>query len=414
MRQCFALCAMFPKDYEIDVEMLIQLWMANGFIPEQQGEEHPEISGKNIFIELASRSFFQNVKGIPFEFTDAGISRVTCMIHDLMHDVALDSMGKECAAVAAQPSQSEDFPYSARHLLLSVNEPDTFLNASLEKGSSVIQTLICEKKVDKDLQHLSKYSSARALTLELWSKRASLLKPKCLHHLRYLDLSKSDISSLPEDISILYHLQTLNLSYCRSLKRLPKGMKYMTALRHLYTHECWNLKGMPTDLRYLTSLQTLTCFVAGAGSGCSKVGELRRLDDLGGQLELTQLENVKEADAYAGNLENKKKLARLTLRWTDNDKEAQNCDKEVLEGLKPHGGLKVLRIYSYNGDTCPTWMSELQGIVELVLSDCKKLQKVPAIWQLPALKVLCLYRLPNCETWWDKRGTRRKSSISFA
>ena len=63
-----------------------------------------------------------------------------------------------------------------------------------------------------------------------------------------------------------------------------------------------------------------------------------RLNDLGGQLELRELENVTEADAYAANLGNKKKLARLILRWTDGNKVAQNSDKEVLEGLKPQDG----------------------------------------------------------------------------
>ncbi|KAG2616796.1 hypothetical protein PVAP13_3NG176799 [Panicum virgatum] len=238
---------------------------------------------------------------------------------------------------------------------------------------------------------------ARALRIK--TKRASFLKPRCLHHLWYLDLSDSRIESLPEDISILYHLQTLNLSYYQSLKRLPKGMKYMTTLHHLYTHGRYELKRMPAGLRHLTSLQTLTCFVAGAGSGCSKVGELGRLNDLGGQLELRELENVTEADAYAANLGNKKKLARLILRWTDGNKVAQNSDKEVLEGLKPHDGLKVLSIYSYNGNTSPTWLNKLQAIVELKLFDCKKLQKLPEVWQLPALKVLHLYKLPSFETW---------------
>ncbi|CAN6326883.1 unnamed protein product [Urochloa humidicola] len=201
-------------------------------------------------------------------------------------------------------------------------------------------------------------------------------------HLRYLDLSRSYIKSLPEDISILYHLQTLNLSYCDNLKRLPKGMKHMTALRHLYTHGCQELKSMPADLRHLTSLQTLTCFVAGAGSDCSGVGELRRLDDLGGHLELRQLENVEEADAKEAKLENKKKLARLTLRWTNSDKKTQNNDGDVLEGLEPHDGLKILRIYSCNIYTCPTWMNKLQGIVGLELSICERLEKLPAIFPL--------------------------------
>ena len=53
-------------------------------------------------------------------------------------------------------------------------------------------------------------------------------------------------------------------------------------------------------------------------------------------------------------------------------------------------------------------MKKLQDIVELVLSDCKKLEKLPAIWQLPTLKVLRLYKLPNFKTWWDTREVGEK------
>uniref|UniRef100_J3LUR4 Uncharacterized protein n=1 Tax=Oryza brachyantha TaxID=4533 RepID=J3LUR4_ORYBR len=426
MRQCFAFCAIFPKDYEIDVEMLIQLWMANGFIPEHQGE-CPEITGKRIFKDLESRSFFQDVKGIPFEFHDINDSRVTCKIHDLMHDVAQSSMGKECVAISRKFSKSEDFPNSARHLFLSSCLPEDALNASLEKVCPGIQTLICSPQEDErisingDLQR-----SVRALKI----LGGSFLKPKYLRHLRYLDLSESEIKALPEDTSILYHLQTLNLCDCFYLRRLPKGMKYMTALRHLYTDGCVGLKSMPPDLGHLTCLQTLTCFVASASSGCSDLSELGQLD-LGGQLHLTQLENVTKASAKAANLGKKEKLTKLTLRWTyQKYKEAQNTKhKEVLEGLTPHEGLKVLRIYNCGSGTCPAWVNKLQHMVELRLYGCINLVKLPPLWHLPALEVLCLdgldglkclfindahttitfhrlkelhlYSLTTFETWWD-------------
>ncbi|PUZ68669.1 hypothetical protein GQ55_2G047500 [Panicum hallii var. hallii] len=432
MRQCFAFCAMFPKDYEIDVQSLIHLWMANGFIPEQPGV-CPETIGEKIFNELKLRSFYQDLKSVPFKqkYSTFGrikymyCSKITCKIHDLMHDVAESSMGKKCVAIATQPSQSEYALHSACHLYLSVRQPENLLNASVEKGSPAFQTLICDGYVKEDLKILSKYNSIRALKVQ----QSSFLRPKYLHHLRYLDLSRSDIEALPEDISILYHLQTLNLSDCRNLEQLPKELKYLTSLRHLYTHGCRKLKSMPGGLGHLTSLQTLTCFVAGTDSGCSNVRELQDLD-LGGRLELRQLEYVRGANgAQAAGLGNKKKLTELELRWTDGDQEAQNNNhEEVVEGLKPHDGLKVLRIYSCGSSTFPTWMDMLNGMVELKLFGCKKLEKLPALWQLPALeflhlsglesvhclyscaatsitfqklKVLFLFRMPKFEAWLD-------------
>ncbi|CAD6270071.1 unnamed protein product [Miscanthus lutarioriparius] len=414
MRQCFALCAIFPKDYEIDVEKLIQLWMANGFIPEQHGV-CPEITGKQIFMDLVSRSFFQDVKEVPFEVHKTWLPRITCKIHDL-HDVAQSSMGTECATIVIELSQSEKFPYSARHLFISVDRPEKILNCSLEKGSMAVQTLICNGYADEDLKHLSKYRSIRALSI----CQGSFLKPKYLHHLRYLDLSSSDIEALPEEISILYNLETLDLSWCCCLNRLPKEMKYMTGLRHLYIDECNQLRSMPSELGHLTSLQTLTWFVAGTGSGCSKVRELCQLDQLGGSLELRQLENVTEADAKAAHLGNKKELTMLALRWT-------STLEKVLEALKPHEGLMVVRINGYRGGTYPTWMNTLQQMVKLKLRNCENVKELPPLWQLPALQVLslrglqslsCLYsgdapvtafkklkelslsEMPNFDTWW--------------
>ncbi|VAH12117.1 unnamed protein product [Triticum turgidum subsp. durum] len=309
MKQCFAFCAVFPKDYKIDVEKLIQLWIANGFIPEHK-EDSLETFGKHIFDELVSRSFFLDLE----ESKDScGYFCRTCKIHDLMHDIAMSVMGKECVVAIKGPSQIEWLSDTARHLFLSCDETEGILNDALEKKSPAIQTLICDGPIQSSLQHLSKYNNLHALKLCLRTE-SFLLKPKYLHHLRYLDLSKSSMKALPEDISILYNPQVLDLSNCYFLERLPRQMKYMTSLCHLYTHGCPTLKSMPPGLENLTKLQTLTVFVAGVpGPDCSDVGELQHLN-LGGHLELRQVENVKEAEAKVVNLGNKKDLRELTLR----------------------------------------------------------------------------------------------------
>jgi hypothetical protein len=406
MRQCFSFCAMFPKDYEIDVEILIRLWMANGFILEEKGAQCPEITGKQIFNELASRSFFQDVKEIDVEFygghhTERYYASVaTCKIHDLMHDVAQSAMGKECVTITTKPSESDDFPYySTRHLFVGLDYKETVLEGFVEKSFLGLQTVFCKEAhcYAGQLQFLSRYNSIRAL--KIYENSYKFLKPKYLHHLRYLDISGTSIESLPEDVSILYHLQTLNLSHCEHLVQLPKQMKYMTALRHLYNHGCPKLKMMPPELRCLTSLQTLTSFVAGTTrSRCSNLGELGLLD-LGGQLKVRQLENVTKTEVIAANLGNKKKLTNLIFAWSRHCESHRDIDDDVLEGLEPPGGIKRLWIIRYDGRTWPTWMDTLLHLHYLQLLFCPFLFEIPtlpaSLSELQIERCTCLEEIPT-------------------
>ncbi|WVZ48835.1 hypothetical protein U9M48_000237 [Paspalum notatum var. saurae] len=402
-RQCFAFCAMYPKDYEIDVDNLIQLWMANGFI---SGKEKvpAETVGQQIIREMVSRSFFQYVDQDPTRFGYSSTTRLK--IHDLMHDVALSASGKECACLTNEMDQSNELlPSSVRH----IHYPQTkrqglsILFDSLSRVTTPIQTLVIGRIYDQHVLHSSKYSSVRALALlSLEGHGHSAIMPKHLHHLRYLDLSNSDMDALTDDISILYNLQTLKLSGCWKLQRLPKQMKYMTSLRHLYTDECRSLVCMPPELGRLTCLQTVTCFVVGSGGEeCSGLGELNDLN-IDGSLELTQLENVAKAtSAKSPNLGKKKELRQPSLRWTrgeEQEEEKQCGHGKVLEALEAHNKLLALTISYYQGNRFPPWMGTLKNMVELRLFNCMKTEQLPLLWQLPELQLLHLEGLENLQS----------------
>ncbi|XXG89731.1 hypothetical protein AAC387_Pa12g1663 [Persea americana] len=62
LKQCFAYCSLFPKDYEFQKENLIQLWMAEGLIQPSKDCRQMEDIGKEYFNNLLWRSFFQDAK----------------------------------------------------------------------------------------------------------------------------------------------------------------------------------------------------------------------------------------------------------------------------------------------------------------------------------------------------------------
>ncbi|KAM3406284.1 hypothetical protein ACQJBY_000392 [Aegilops geniculata] len=208
------------------------------------------------------------------------------------------------------------------------------------------------------------------------------------------------IQELPKEISILYNLQTLNLCGCIRLGRLPEDMKCMENLRHLYTNGCSSLKCMPPGLGQLTSLQTLTYFVVSSSPGCSTIRELHDLN-LGGDLELYQLQYATEVDAKACSLGNKEKLTHLSLKWSDDSSDELDQHRNVLDALKPHAALEFLKIQSYSGNGFPAWvvtLNFLQHLTELQLHGCTMCEEFPQFGQFRSLEVLVLKRLNKLQS----------------
>ena len=84
LKQCFAHCSMFIKDFKIKKDDLINLWMAQGLLHPSPNKSNLEMEdiGNEYFNILLKNSFFQDVEN------DWLGDIISCKMHDLVHDLA--------------------------------------------------------------------------------------------------------------------------------------------------------------------------------------------------------------------------------------------------------------------------------------------------------------------------------------
>ncbi|CDP16808.1 unnamed protein product [Coffea canephora] len=372
VKKCFAYCSIFHQDTELEQDLLVELWMAEGFLqPDSQNERMMEKIGCEYLRILLQTSLLEEVKEE---------RRTWYKMHDLVHDFAKSILNR---------NSNEDrylAVYSSERMVENMNE----------KSSASLRTLFLEGGIADDM--LSKFKYLHVL--KLFGADAKKL-PKSvgkLIHLHLLDISGSRIRTLPESLCKLYSLQTLRIDMLE--KGFPKKMSNLISLRHLHYNDDYTRRKiqMPSRIGQLTCLQTLKFFNIGRQEEGRGIQELGTLQDLKGSLEIRNLELVNgKDDAELANLSEKPNMDRLVFEWGNRDDESDKCDEDVLEGLQPHPNLKKLQILKFMGDQFPQWFMNLTltSLVELRVADCTRCRKLPALGQLPFLKRLYLTGLEN-------------------
>ncbi|KAK2966745.1 hypothetical protein RJ640_001069, partial [Escallonia rubra] len=244
LKRCFAVCAIFPKDYDFEASELISTWMALGLLGSRYQPEEGEDIGKKYFTELCSRSFLQDVedcRGHGF-FMDNVFK-----MHDLMHDLALSIIGSESLNLTKVspmvpnqkfspmvPNQKVQHEYLSNEELLSNDLPRSLLQ--LRK----LQTVI----VKSTIRHGCSQSFVDTCVSRF----------KCL---RILDLMNSIFATLPRSIGGLKHLKYLDISQNENLNSLPRSLCKLQGLQTLQLKGCWKLEELPRDFGDLISLRYL-------------------------------------------------------------------------------------------------------------------------------------------------------------
>ncbi|KAG6682715.1 hypothetical protein I3842_13G156200, partial [Carya illinoinensis] len=402
LKQCFAYCSIFPKDYVMEKSKLINLWIAQGFIKPSNQNECLEDVGHDYFMDLLWRSFFQEA-----EMDDWG-NVFTIKMHDLMHDLAMSEAGSLITRLESEEKIIGD--QKTRHVSVVGNIDFSSVIPTSSSSASKIRTLLCLGEFNNLHEYSSTsceaiFSSLKFLrVLGLHGRQLDLVPSSMcmLKHLRDLDLSgNGKIEKLLDSISRLQNLYTLRLSGCTRLKELPRGITKLVNLRHLYNDGCYSLTYMPHGLGQLTNLQTLSKFVVCSNSGPEdggRLSELNRLNSLGGELEIWDLRHDGDDFAldYKGNLKAKEHLQVLYL-WCSTEN-IYAFDEMALEGLEPHPNLKKLEINVYGGVRVPMWLLSLTNLVDLKLSASSSTPIAFSSPPLSKLKRIYLYQIEDLET----------------
>ncbi|CAI0441482.1 unnamed protein product [Linum tenue] len=407
--------SLFPKDSNIDVKLLVQIWMGQGFINSSRSSSALFEVGVEYFKSLLSMFFFQEPK------SDRWGNVYQCKMHDLIHDVALEIASDEIMALKASNSMegsvnfdrlrhiSFDFEgksretWKAPQALANATKLRTFLFINVSfLGMSYIEGLNCEMIVS---------NNTRLRVLSLHNAKLESV-PRSIHnltHLRYLSLAHNPMKVLPDEITVLVNLQVLILDFCYNLEQLPRDIVKLTDLKFLSLFWCPRLKGFPLGIGRLTRLRELSLFIVSAasyyshGAIAARISELERLDNLSGKLKIIHLELAKdEAEVKAASLFRKQHLQALTLEWSLPRRVFAGRDVRVLKALEPHKNLKELELDGYGGHSLPSWFStSLQNLVDLKLYNLCRLKYIEdeAGQFLPCLKYLVIRNCPRLVSW---------------
>ncbi|KAM0069334.1 putative virus X resistance protein-like, coiled-coil [Helianthus debilis subsp. tardiflorus] len=400
LKQLFAYCSLFPKDFLFNKEELVQLWMAEGFLNPSKTTKSPEHLGHKYFEILLSRSFFQHAPNEESFF----------IMHDLMNDLATLVAGEFFLRFDNHMEIREKALSKYRHMSFTREKYVGYHKFEAFKRAGSLRTLLAvsvgvvqswdtfylSNKILVDL--LPKLPMLRVLSL---SHLEIIEVPEVissLKHLRYLNLSRTKIKELPENVGNMYNLQTLILSDCWELCKLPNSFLNLKKLQHFDIRNT-PLEKLPLGIVEFKSLYTLSKVIIGGDDGI-EITELKGFKNLHGTISIEGLQRVQSAlHARDVNLY-LKEISKLELGWSNKFDDSRNgpLEKEVLNELEPNRDmLKKLTIMAYGGTEFPKWVGDpsFHEMVKVSLYECHNCTSLPPFGQLPSLKKLFIHGMDN-------------------
>ncbi|XP_052141943.1 disease resistance protein RPM1-like [Oryza glaberrima] len=286
LKNCFLYCSMFPQDYIFKRELLIKLWIVEGFVI-QRGQSTLEEVADGYFTELIQQSMMQLVE-------NDEIGRVvSCRMHDIMRELALSFSRKERFGLADINLETQKKDDVRRLLVSNFDQVNQLIKSSMDLPR--LRTFIAANRVANYQLLTLLISRCKYLAvLELRDSPLDKIPENIgdLFNLRYLGLRRTRIKSLPISIKKLTNLETLDLK-STNIERLPREVAKLKKLRHIFAEQLYDPE--ERQLRYFRGV---------------------KLPD--GAFDLAQLQTLQTVEATKKSVKLLKYLPELRLLCVEN------------------------------------------------------------------------------------------------
>ncbi|KAK6944803.1 Leucine-rich repeat [Dillenia turbinata] len=398
LRSCFLYCSIFPEDYSVEKEQIIEYWIAEGFL---DGTHESNAYNKgHAFIGALKVSCL----------LETGEEQSQVKMHDVIRSFAL------WIATATGRDEKKFLIQSSVGLTEAPRVQEWGKAERISLFDNFI-TALPETPVCPNLSTL----------LLHWNSGLSRMANGFFQYmpvLRVLDLSFTSLREIPESIGHLVELRHLNLSGTKVIT-LPKELGSLTKLRHLDLQRTYSLRTVPSEvilglyeLRILnlyysysfwegqehhdenevsfSDLESLRHLI-GVGITVSELTTLQKLSGYRHLLKCIQFLYITACQGLfylqlATNSGDGERLRRLSIN--------NCCDLKYLvicagAGKKWLPSLEVLALHCLPNLTT-VWKNSitqdcLQNLQSINIWYCHRLKNVSWLFQLPRLEVVYLF-----------------------
>jgi disease resistance protein RPM1 len=285
LKSCMLYFGIYPEDYTINRKRITRQWIAEGFVENEETRPLEEVAEEYLG-ELIQRSLV-DVSTLGF---DGKVK--SCHVHDVLRQVMITKMKDLSFCQLIYKKHEQGTVGITRRFSIAIDEKVT--NDLTNTSISGIRAIFIFGKGELSKDFMDELSAKFKLlkVLDFQSCLLSCIPDNLgnLFHLRYLNLSHTNVTVLPKSIGMLVNLETLDLRQTK-VSELPKEIKNLTKLRLLPVYYrkyegqysmlnfTYGLK-MQQGIGSLKSLQKLYFLEAADHGGEDLIRELEKLTQL--------------------------------------------------------------------------------------------------------------------------------------